>query len=39
MLWTSFSARIENNPFADGEIVLKWLFKGSGTGWIFDFDK
>ena len=25
-------ARIENDPFTDGEIILKWSFKARGTG-------
>lgn len=26
-------AVIENDPFASGEIVLRWLFRGDGIGW------
>ena len=31
-------ARIENNPFADGEIVLKMVIQGQWYRLIFDFD-
>ena len=31
-------ARIENNPFADGEIVLKMVIQGAWYRLIFDFD-
>ena len=31
-------ARIENNPFADGEIVLKMVIQGEWHRLIFDFD-
>lgn len=31
-------ARIENNPFADGEIVLKMVIQGTWHRLIFDFD-
>ena len=31
-------ARIENNPFADGEIVLKMVIQGAWHRLIFDFD-
>ena len=31
-------ARIENNPFADGEIVLKMVIQGAWYRLIFNFD-
>ena len=31
-------ARIENNPFADGEIVLRMVIQGAWYGLIFGFD-
>ena len=31
-------ARIENNPFADGEIILKMVIQGAWYRLIFDFD-
>ena len=31
-------ARIENNPFADGEIILRLVIRGSWYRLIFDFD-
>ena len=31
-------ARIENNPFADGEIVLKMVIQGQWYRMVFDFD-